>query len=54
MILVNLIPIFNIAVFCIFMGITIHNLCKSLSYSGDYKFKFDSTDKMFKFLNKEL
>lgn len=54
MILVNLIPIFNIAVFCIFMGITIHNLCESLSYSGDYKFKFNSTDKMFKFLNKEL
>lgn len=54
MILVNLIPIFNIAVFCIFMGITIHNLCKSLDYLDDYKFKFDSTNKMFKFLNKEL
>ena len=54
MILVNLIPVFNIIAFCIFMGITIHNLCKSLNYLGDYKFKFDSTDKMFKFLNKEL
>lgn len=54
MILVNLIPVFNIITFCIFMGITIHNLCKSLNYSGDFKFKFNSTDKMFKFLNKEL
>lgn len=54
MILVNLIPVFNIIAFCVFMGITINDLCKSLSYSGDFKFKFDSTDKMFKFLNKEL
>lgn len=54
MILVNLIPVFNIIAFCVFMGITIYNLCNSLRYLGDYKFKFDSTDKMFKFLNKEL
>lgn len=54
MILVNLIPVFNIIAFCIFMGITINGLFNSLSYSGDFKFKFDSTSKMFKFLNKEL
>lgn len=54
MILVNLIPIFNIVVFCIFMGNVIYNLFKSLYYTGDYKFKFNSTNKMFKFLNKEL
>ena len=54
MILVNLIPIFNLVIFGIFMGIIIYNLCKSLDYTYDYKFKFDSTDKMFKFLNKEL
>jgi hypothetical protein len=54
MILANLIPILNICVFCIFTVIIILKLFESLDCTYDYRFRFSSTSKMVKFLNKEL